>query len=245
MTALPQPIALAEERPFSGTYTVPEAALYLRATTPPPGVPLSLWRRKREQFVAPSSRHLHAWVKRGLAAGEAPKQAARRRTVTFEDLIRLRLIAIMRSRGVPLPAILRAEEFARSVTGSPQPFITEPLWTCSTNVFISTANLLIAASQGGQLGLDFLREYMQPVNHGLDFTADGRASTWRPAEGVLVAGNIAFGAPCIEGTRIQTEIVWEMHQAGDSAPRLAALYGVSEAAIDKALAWEGTLARAT
>lgn len=107
MTALRQPVTLADERPFSGTYTVPEAALYLRATTPPPGVPLSLWQRKRERFIAPSSRHLHAWVRHGLSGGEAVSRPVRQRTLTFEELIRLRMIAIMRSRGVSPAAILR------------------------------------------------------------------------------------------------------------------------------------------
>lgn len=103
---------------------------------------------------------------------------------------------------------------------------------------------MIAASKGSQLGLDFLAEYMRPVNHGIQFDAAGRAHRWRPAEGILIAGNIAFGAPCLEGTRIQTEVLSEMHRVGDSADRLAALFGITPAAIEQALAWEATLARA-
>jgi len=221
-----------------------DVALYLRATTPPPGVVLSRWKQSRDRFIRPTSRQLHAWITRGLEGEQIATVPARRRIVSFEELIRLRLITVMRTRGVPLAAILRAELWARQLTGSPQPFITEQIWTYSTEVFVGLAEMLLSASRGGQLGMEFLRDYMRSVNHGLEFDTGGQASAWRPAEGVLMTGGIAFGAPCIEGTRIQTEVLWELHQAGDAADELARLYGVERRQIEAAINWEAILARA-
>ena len=112
-------------RPYSGIYTVGEAALYLRATTPPPSVPLKFWLARRKPFVGPSSRHLHAWIRGGLRWYGLEAIPRDRLVLDFNDLIRMRMIVIMRSRGISLPVIRRAEEEARRLTGSPQPFVTE------------------------------------------------------------------------------------------------------------------------
>jgi uncharacterized protein (DUF433 family) len=233
-----------DHRTFDGAYAVPDVALYLRATTPPVGVVLPQWRRSRDNFIKPTSRQLYGWIKRGFGGEQYAAVPARRRAITFAELVRLRLITIMRTRGVPLAEILRAEAWARRETGSPQPFVTEPVWTYSTGVFVALAEMLVDASRGGQLALDFLRDYMRPVNHGLEFDAGGKATLWRPADGVLMAAGLAFGAPCIEGTRVQTEVLWELHQAGDSIDELARLYQIGKHQVQSAIRWEQILARA-
>jgi uncharacterized protein (DUF433 family) len=244
MSAAHQPVSTLDRRGFAGAYAVPDVALYLRATTPPAGVVLSRWRRSRDRFIAPTTRQLHGWIRRGLSAEQHTEVPARRRVVSFEELVRLRLIMLMLTRGVPLSAVLQAESWTRQLTGGPQPLVTEQIWTYSTAVFVSFAEKLINASSGGQLAMEFLRDFMQPVNHGLEFDGRGVAVAWRPAEGVLMHGRIAFGAPCIEGTRIQTEVLWELHQAGDSVMELAELYGVESQHIEAAIQWEQILARA-
>lgn len=143
-----------------------------------------------------------------------------------------------------MQAIAEAEAVARRLTGDPDPLVTEPLWTFSSDIFLRVKDQLVAASKHGQLGMEFLVEYLQPVNHGLIFGDDSRAASWKPAESVLIDPAIQFGAPCIEGTRIQTEVVWEMRQAGDSCESLATMYGVDINKIRAAVAWEETLARA-
>lgn len=163
--------------------------------------------------------------------------------LNFEDLVRLRLIVILRSRGLSYKAIQAAEREARDLTGSPQPFVTEALWTAGSSVFLELANLLIRLSPGKQLALDFLREFLSPVNHGLVFD-HGVADVWRPSEGVVIDPEVQFGAPCIEGTRIETEVIWSFRQAGTEPEELARLYGISLDAVKQALAWERDLAAA-
>lgn len=227
----------------SGVYSIPDAALYLRATTPPSGKPIRLWRKERDTFIAPTPRHLYRWIRNGLRP-ELEHLPRRDVLIRFDDLIRLRMIVLLRSRGLPMRAIVRAESEARHLTGSPDPLVTEALWTFSSDIFLRIKDQLVAASRHGQLGMEFLADYLQPVHHGLTFGDDARATSWKPAEWVLIDPTIQFGAPCIEGTRIQTEVVWEMFQAGDSRETLSAMYGVALEQIQAAVAWEETLARA-
>jgi uncharacterized protein (DUF433 family) len=230
--------------PYGGIYTIRDAALYLRSTTPPPLIPLRRWSPNGRQFIAPSSHHLAAWLRAGLD-GHADRHVSRRGSViNFTDLVRLRMIVLLRSRGIPHAAIHRAEETARQLTHSPEPFVTEELWTSSTGIFLRFRDSLVAASKGPQTMMKFMDEYFTPVYHGLTFGPDDIADSWRPTAGVLIDPKVQFGAPCIEGTRIPTEAVWSLYQAGDSVETLAEMYRVQQREIEAAIAWETTLAAA-
>jgi uncharacterized protein (DUF433 family) len=118
------------------------------------------------------------------------------------------------------------------------------MWTSSSEIFVRFANLLVSASKGGQIAMDFLREYLVPVHHGLEFGQGAVAVAWKPMPGVRIDPKIQFGAPCIEGTRIQTEVIWSFHQAGDPVDQLAEMYRVERGQVEAAIAWERTLAAA-
>ena len=182
----------------------------------------------------------------GCRLGREPEEVSSRdRVIGFHDLVRLRMYAVLRSRGLPIREIRAAEEFARQLTGRPDPFLTEPIWTYGSDVFMRWAERLIAATRAGQLGMEeLLREYLRPVLHGLTFDDDEVAEAWRPHTGVLVNPEIEFGAPCIEGTRVQTEAIWAFRQAGDSVQTLARAYRLDVAQIEDAIGWEGRLAGA-
>ena len=231
-------------RAYSGVYTIGDTALYLRATTPPPEIPLKVWLPKRRRFIRPSSRHLYAWIRRSMEWEELAHTPRQDLILSFGDLVRLRMIVIMRSRGVAPEVIRESEDYARKLTGRPQPFVTERLWTSSSDVFFRLAEFLIAASKKGQLAMDFLEAYLMPVNHGLVFGPDELACAWSPVEGVIIDPAVQFGAPCIEGTRIQTEAVWALSRAGESAETLARMYQVEHRKIEAALEWEETLDKA-
>jgi uncharacterized protein (DUF433 family) len=227
---------------YTGIYTVSDAALYLRATTPPPGTPLSVWQRQPDRFIGPSSRQLHGWIRQSIGAVEDARASAR--VVTFEELVRLRMLTLLRAHGVPFSAIARAEHAARRLTGSPQPFVNEPVWTFGSDIILRIQEGLVAASKGGQLALPILEEFLRPVEHGLRFDAHGVAAAWQSAPGVVLSPGILFGAPCVEGTRIATEVIWSMSRAGETVASLAEMYKLPEPAIDEALSWEKRLARA-
>ena len=91
---------------------------------------------------------------------------------------------------------------------------------------------------------ELLKSYLQPVFHGLSFNDQEIADVWRPHAGVLVDPEIEFGAPCIEGTRVQTEAIWAFSQAGDSCEGLARAYRLEIAQIEAAIGWETRLSEA-
>lgn len=242
MAQLAENVIHMERSPYSGTYTVREAAMFLRATTPPPDVPVSLWRPRDQQFVA-TSRALYTWIRLGTQFNAPMKVSSRDEVISFEDLIRLRLIAVFRSRGFSYREIVEAEDYARKHLGVPQPFVTEPLWTMG-DIFMEVAKHLLALTKRGQLAFPWFREFLVPASHGLRFDKWGIAERWLPSAGVEMEPGVQFGAPCIAGTRIETEAVWSFFQAGDEEPTIAKAFGISTDQVRAAIDWETNLSLA-
>lgn len=225
------------DRPYAGSFTVRVAAQFLRATTPRPDKPVRLWSPRRAEFVA-TSRAVYAWIRLGMEWDAPLPVNSRERVITFEDLVRLRMIALLRARGIPYSTIRRAEAFARDLTGLPQPFVTEQVWSDESDIFLAIQDLLVALNRHGQLALPTLREYLRPAHHGLRFDRNGIATEWSPHTGVTIDPEIQFGSPCISGTRIETEAVWAFHQAGDSVALLAKMYRIGPDQVESALDWD-------
>ena len=162
-------------------------------------------------------------------------------TLSFEDLISMRVIATLRAAGVKFTKIRIAEEWLRQKTGHPRPFAVEQMWTESSEVFAEMHDQLIAASKNGQHAMNLLREYLFPV-HGLTFNTESVVSLWEPREGIVIDPELQFGQSCISGTRIPTSAIMGMVQAGDSVVFIAESYEISDTDVESAISWEHALA---
>ena len=229
---------------FAGAYTLRETAVLLRATTPPPNVNLWQWKRRHDQFIEATTRHLSQWIRLGMAWDRPVRVSSKDRVITFADLVRLRMIALLRSRGIAYREILAAEKYIRELRGIQQPFITEEMWTAGSDIFVVFSKKLIAASQHGQLVFEFMGEFLKPANHGLIFTSGGTPALWQPSPAVLIDPEIQFGAPCIRDTRIETCSIWSLYRAGDSEESLAEAFNLQRDLVRDAIEWEQLLSNA-
>jgi uncharacterized protein (DUF433 family) len=90
-----------------------------------------------------------------------------------------------------------------------------------------------------------MKEYLVPVvsdSHGLSFDSLRQANAWSPSECVLIDPGLQFGEPCIAGTRVPTETIWALHQAGDSIGLISRMYDLPDSQIKAAVQWEARLA---
>ncbi len=214
----------SEPPAFEGIYDVPAAARYLLAA------------RHATHVYPVTSRTLIAWIRRGLTDPELIGIPGRELLIAFEDLISLRIIMALRAAGVSWARIRKAERWLRDHTGRARPFATQQLWTESSEVFADFGDLLIAASQHGQIAMSLIKEFLIPV-HGLQFE-NKIAARWEPLKHVLLDPCIQFGEPCINGTRIPTRSVWDMIRAGDSPDLVRDAYDISARELAAAIEWE-------
>jgi uncharacterized protein (DUF433 family) len=90
--------------------------------------------------------------------------------------------------------------------------------------------------RGQQASRIALAAYLRSVQY-----TDNVASTWVPAEHVLVSPHVQFGEPVIQGTRVPTAAVSDI-AASAGADRAAARLGIGQAEADAAIAFEQKLA---
>lgn len=222
---------------FKGIYIAPEAATYLTATL------------KRDVHIERpaypiNSRNLIRWIRVGLMSPDLRNVSGRELLIGFEDLISMRVIAILRSLGVSWKRIHKAEHWLREKTKYPRPFAIERVWTETIDVFAEFHGGFIAASRGGQLAFtEILGEYLQSVQDMIFVPHNGVnvADAWIPHEDVLIDPKIQFGGPCIKGTRIRTRILWQLLCGGDTQSYLMRTFGLSDLQINHAMEWEHRL----
>lgn len=216
-----------QEAPTSlGTYSIPSAVLYVLATTSN-GSRLKL-----------TTKHLYRWTRDGLASGYLIGVRNKRLFINFRDLISLRAIAAMRANGMSHRQIIIAEQVLRKRYGHDYPFATMEFWTLPPkDILIKEGGILLSASRHLQSAMEFFEEYMRPY-HNLTFDIFNISATWRPCNNILLDPQVQYGEPCIEGTRVPTQVIWSFHKAGDSIDNLSYFYGIQKSRIEDAISWE-------
>lgn len=98
---------------------------------------------------------------------------------------------------------------------------------------------MVELGTDGQLGLMGI---VEQVAESLDFDVEGVAERWWPAGrdgGVVIDPLVAFGAPVLKGSRINTAVIYDAWQAEDrDAEIVARWYGRSVVDIKKAVEFE-------
>lgn len=164
----------------------------------------------------------------------------RRPDYAFSDLISLFVVRELRRLGVRMNKIRQAEQHMRQTTGLERPFMHREVMTDGRDIWIvgDEPQQLEAASgpRGQQASRIALAAYLESVQY-----TDSIASTWIPAEHVLVDPNVQFGEPVVQGTRVPTAAVAEIAESA-GAERAASRLGIAAAETAAAISFERKLA---
>ena len=204
---------------FTGVYQPTEIARYFRAEL---GEVARPWK-------------IRWWVRRGLAHPNLENFSGRHMTLTFEDLVSLRMVAIFRRHGHSLQSIRKAEEYFRKRTSDPLPFATRAFWVDRGDIFAELHTQLVSGIRGGQAAFEFLRKNLEQVK--LSFDDRQRANAWHPHRNVSLRPTIQWGEPCVDGTRIPTQILWGMMNRGAVLADVASDYNLDERKVKDAWDW--------
>ncbi len=147
---------------------------------------------------------------------------------SFWDLMTLRVIARLLDQGVNRAQIRTGAEYLAKRLGTNRPFAHESLAKMGASFFaeIETALGWENVGQGGQLSF---QSVVVPLLDLIEFNDDGMAAIWRPREGVWINPAVQAGEPCVDGTRVPTELIARLLAADeDESPSdddLAAVSG--------------------
>jgi uncharacterized protein (DUF433 family) len=180
------------------------------------------------------------WISEGLTPSEHQRG---RPSYSFHDLVSLLVVRWLRSEGVRLDDIRRAEEHLRRFVGVARPFASQRIQTDGINVLYRAEPAIIdqitAANRGGQ---EVLERALGESLRGIGYQ-DDLAAWWQIAAKVELRPEISFGEPCVQGTALRTAQVRSLAAAGEPPERIADLYEVPLDRIIAALEFENQLAR--
>lgn len=214
---------------FSGIYEIPEASKYLSHTPP------------FTNGNSVSTERLRYWIRTSVPAIIPLDLPISRKLISFNHLISMRMVAIMRSRDVKLKDIKNAEKYIRDKYHIRYPFINKDIWTYGSDVFIKLEDYLLSASKFGQSAMDFLKNWIKKVELDMSFDQNNYVESWKPYDDITLNPKIQLGMPCITGTRIPSRSIWRKLSAGDTPEILMELYNISQTQIDHVIQWEKRL----
>ena len=157
---------------------------------------------------------------------------------SFWDLLSLRVIAELAERGVPRSEIARGAEYLTAELGTSRPFAHEGLATVGRGFFADIESW-VDMGLGGQQAFQTV---VEPLLRPITFDESGMATIWRPHTSVWVNPEVQAGTPCVDGTRIPTGTLADLHSTGLGIDDLSDDYQLSPAQVQAAISYETSLA---
>ena len=162
---------------------------------------------------------------------------------SFWDLVSLRVIGELVDRGVPRARILRGAEHLANELQTSRPFAHQHIATVGAGFFARVADDWDDVGLGGQMALQGV---IEPLLQPITFNDAQMASKWQPREHICIDPTVQAGAPCVEGTRVPTEMLAGFvdlkQKGGDDLSEVCDLYRLEEYQVEAAVEYERSLA---
>jgi uncharacterized protein (DUF433 family) len=152
----------------------------------------------------------------------------------FLDVISLYVISELRRNHVSFEKIRRGSEYLNKKLDTPYPFAHQRLGTAGQAFFAEMEEWIDVGKYGQRAFQAMVQEALQPIKYGLG----GLAAVWRPVSGVWINPLVQAGAPCIDGTRVPTQVVAALRAAGESPADIAEDLALDVSQINVAIEYE-------
>jgi len=165
--------------------------------------------------------------------------------VSFLDLVEMHIaLEIKKETGLSIFRLKKLLREAAALRGVDHPLARQKYLIDGAKVWMPAAEGLVDLGTAGQLGLPAV---VRKVARALDFDVEGIAERWYPQgrlagterRPVVVDPRVSFGRPTLRGTRVNTEILYDMWESeGKDAEVVASLYNLPVADVEEAVAFE-------
>ena len=211
-------------------------------TADPSEVPLYTYAAASRTIKVPSST-VRWWVKGRNTEYEPVIRTGSDCLLSFNDLLELYVVKVLRNRQITLSAIRRAVDYAER-DGIHRVLLSKDLTTFHRDILLEGLGETVALSRSGQRALHGLldgltkrvvrTEQAAPVLHP-EYRGEQLVDGDYP---VSVSPVIAFGAPVITGGRIETATIKARMDSGETVDEIAYDYSLAPAQITAAVIYE-------
>ncbi len=161
---------------------------------------------------------------------------------SFINLIEAHVLVAMRKmHKIPMQRIRPAVRWLRRHFKTTHPLAEINLETDGRDLFVKHLGLTVSASEGGQIGIpDVIRLYLRRIDRDQEGPARFYPFTTNPTcpKLIVMDPQVDFGRPVIEGTRIETVMIFDRYSGGEGLTELAKDYDVELPKIEEALRCE-------
>jgi uncharacterized protein (DUF433 family) len=166
-------------------------------------------------------------------------------SLSFRDLIELRLVDGFRRQGLSLPYIRKVVEAAQSIVGDTHPFTTNSFKTDGKRLYHQILSrtdepLLIEVLSGQHAFHSIISVGLRDIEF-----EGGVVALWRPDTGrdeVVLDPRRSFGQPILAASGVSTAILQLAAAAGRTARDISLDFEIEERSVRSALAFEAKLA---
>ncbi len=163
--------------------------------------------------------------------------------LTFWDLITARVALTLQRQGVSTSSTRDARDHLRASLDFDWPLAhyagLRRLGRSGRDVYaIEYDGEWTDVSRGGQRPFAGV---IDPWIIRVDFEPLGPAASWTPVDGVVLDPKVQAGAPCLDGTRLTTKTIAELHDGGDSVEDIAWAYELEADLVQRAIDYERSL----
>lgn len=212
---------ILEPKLGSGVYTVPDISRILQ-------LPLAKVRFCLNEY----------WDKRvgqKFYGRNYSRQFEKTKAVEFNALIEFYVYFTLRGLGISAQRILKARESMAKELQTPYPFATNKLLAGGGRIWYDKDGLTIDADGTLQTNLT---KIIESFCKKIDFNDQLLAQRLWPRgkeSSIVVDPHHQFGVPTINGTNIDAQTIFEMHESGEKIQTISIIYEINEKQINDAL----------
>lgn len=158
----------------------------------------------------------------------------KRRFVNFETLIHLYIFLELNKRGIAYKEILTAYDALSESLDTPYPFTKVILSTQGKKIIAGVGDSIFTADKKKQ---GYLKEIIVPLAKKVELI-DNEITRFFPLgkrKTIVVDPQIQMGAPVVDGTRINTKVIYQLHEAGENHKVIARMFNLSARQIKDAI----------
>ena len=225
-----------------GLYSLPEAAWLM-------GIPIAKLRRWADGYTFQhrgEDRFSKPIFQRDLVNRQ------NKSSLTFADLIELKLVSMFREQGVSMVTIRAAAQAAVKRFGSNHPFAIRRFDTDGKRIFATLEDTKVRGISQERLVEEIalsqtvMEDIAQPFFLKLEYEND-EVSLFRPlgkGSRIVLDPHRAFGKPIDEKSGVPTFVLYQMFKGGETIERIAWWYEVDVETVCAAVSYENSLRKA-
>lgn len=190
--------------------------------------------------VCPSK--VNRWLTNYWKPGGSPQPYIldkRSKVFGFHAFIELYTIAKLREMGVSFRRIYQARSVLVREFKTVYPFALGALLSDGKTVLVEVnSSTLLNLNKHGQYELtDVLRDFCRKIDFGKEDNLAERFWPLGKDAAIVVDPRISFGRPCINGTGVQADVIYNLHRAGEKKSVILDGYRITEAQYSDALSF--------